>query len=327
MLGRDRVQEDAGRIDAACPDDDDLGQHLPLGAGPAVEVLDALGEPAAIDQDAGRHRVGSDLEPAGLERERQQVIGGVEERRRVAARPAGAAVVTGRKASRWPRQVGAPAGNDRDAERSGGTLQEPFAAARRRRGLEVPAAGQRIGVVCAAAHANHLFDTVVVGGDVVVRDGPRNLPSVTLRPLEVEGRVAQADAPPDVRLAAVAPDPHQIERPGLRRQVRLLLDVEEELGRMLAPCGPFARLPGLDVRPELAAIEPPAGIEEDDLDPVGREVPGGHPSGGAAADDDHRMDLRGPDDLHGRLFFQIPGYRGGGSMSQPRLAGKPDAVI
>ena len=105
---------------------------------------------------------------------------------------------------------------------------------------------------------------------------------------EVELRVAQADAAPDVRLAAVSPDARQLERPSVRRQVRLLLRVEEELRRSLAARRALARLPRLDVRPELRPIELVAGVEQQDVDALLRQVPRRHAARRAAADDDDR---------------------------------------
>ena len=46
------------------PSDDDLAEHLLLGAGPAIEVLHALREALVVDEDARGDRVRSDLEPA-----------------------------------------------------------------------------------------------------------------------------------------------------------------------------------------------------------------------------------------------------------------------
>ena len=93
--------------------------------------------PLVVDQDARDDGVRADLELAGLQRERQQVIGRAEERRGVAARAAVAAVVAGGKAARRPRHVGAPAGDDRDAE----LVASPSPAAARRSAAPAAAAG------------------------------------------------------------------------------------------------------------------------------------------------------------------------------------------
>ena len=84
------------------------------------------------------------------------------------------------------------------------------------------AARQRILIVVAAAHADQLIDLVVVRRDVLVADGPRDLPAVAFGPVEIEIGVAQRDAAPDVGFAAAAPDAIQVERLAGRRFVRLL---------------------------------------------------------------------------------------------------------
>ena len=292
IRGRLRVEQDARRVDAAGADDHDLAQHLVLGAGLAVEVLDAARLALVVDQHARDDRVRPDLELAGLQRERDQVIGGAEERRRVAAGAAAAAVVAGREAARRLGHVGAAAGDDVDAERLGALLQQPFAAARRRRRLQELAARQRLGVVVTAADADHLLDLVVVGRDVGVRDRPGDLPAVAGRGLEIHLRQAQADAAPDVGLAAQAPHPRQVEVLALGDLVGLLLRVQVERLRRLALGPALARLPRADVRPELAALELVAGVQHQHLDALLRQVPRGHPAGRAAADDDDGVDLR-----------------------------------
>src|SRR5439155_5777901 len=93
MALRLRVQENAGGVDAARPEHHHLAQHLPLLPGLPIEVLDPPGEAALVDQDAGGHRVGADLELARLHRERKQVVGGAEEGGRVASASTLAAVV------------------------------------------------------------------------------------------------------------------------------------------------------------------------------------------------------------------------------------------
>ena len=299
IRGRLRVEEQARRVDAARADHDDLGQHLPLGAGLAIEVLDALGAALVVDQDPRRDRVRADLELAGLQREGQQVIGGVEEGRGVAAGAAVAAVVAGGEAARRLRHVGAASGDDVDADALGRLLQQALGAARRRWRLQEAAAGQRVGIVVAAADADQLLDLVVVGRDVGVGDRPGDLPAVLRRALEVEIGQPEADAAPDVGLAAVAPHPVEVEVLAVRRGVRLLLRVEEEGRRRLAAGPALARLPRAHVGPVGGAIELRAGVEEEDVDALPRQVPRRHAPRRTAADDDDGVDLRRPDDLHG----------------------------
>ena len=157
-----------------------------------------------------------------------------------------------------------------------GLLQQPFTAARRGRRLHELAARERVRRVGAAADANQLFDPVVVRRDVGVSDRPRDLPAVALGPLEVHLGVAEADATPDVGLAAVTPDTNELEGPIGGREIGLLLDVEKELRRLLPAGGALTRFPWLNVGPELRAVEAVAGIEHQDLDALFRQVPGRH---------------------------------------------------
>ena len=131
-------------------------------------------------------------------------------------RAAVAAVVAGGKAARRPRHVGAAACHDGRCRACERPLEQALAAARRRRRLQELAAGQRLGVVVAAADADELLDLVVVRRDVRVGDRPGDLPAVALGRLEVQLGVAQADASPDVGLAAVSPDARQLEGPSAR---------------------------------------------------------------------------------------------------------------
>jgi hypothetical protein len=141
LVGR-RVQQDPRRIHSARAQDHYLSQHLLFGARHAIEVLHSLREPVAVDQYSRCHGVRPDLQMPGLERDGQQVIRGVEERCRVASGPARAAVVASREAASRPGHVGAPAGDDRDADFTGRLLQQSLAAARWRRRLQELAARQ-----------------------------------------------------------------------------------------------------------------------------------------------------------------------------------------
>ena len=206
--------------------------------------------------------------------------------------------MAGGEAVRGPGHVGAPARHHRDAQGLRGLLEQPLAAAGSGRRLEEAAAGQDLRVVVPAVDADELLHLVVVGRHVGIGDGPRNLPAVPLGALEVHLRVTQRDAAPDVGLAADTPDPAQLEGPVRGREVRLLLRVEEELGRTLPPEAPLALFPGGDVGPELRAVEAVARVEHEHVDTLSGEVPGGHAAGGAAADDYDGVDLGRLEDLH-----------------------------
>src|SRR5262249_2261628 len=151
------------------------------------------------------------------------------------------------------RLVRAPPRDDGDVHRLERLLQEALAAPHCGRRHEVLAARQGIRVIVAAVDADELIDLVVVRRDVLVFDRPGDLPAVRVCALEVEIGVAEADAAPDVRLAAVAPDANELERLPLRREVRLVAPgVEEELRLLLSLGLSRARLPRPDVRPVLA---------------------------------------------------------------------------
>ncbi len=297
MRGGLRVQQDARRVHRRGAHHHDLGVDAFFLAGHAVEVLHAVGQALVVHEHARDDRVAAQLQLAGLDGIGQQVVGRTEERAGVAPRAAVAAVVTRGIPAKRLRAVGAAPGDDRDVGLGEALAQQHLAApGRRRRHVEL-AARQRVRVVVAAADADQLVDLVVVRRDVLVFDGPGDLPAVLGRPLEVEVRVPQADAAPDVGLAAVPPHANELEGLALRREVGLFLRVEEELRRLLAARAPRARFPRPNVRPELAALELRARVEQQDVDALARQVPGGHAAGRAAADHDDRMDFSGAGDL------------------------------
>ena len=317
MTRRLRVQQDAGRIHAARANHDDLGQRLTLGAGLAIEILNPARKPVVAGEDPRDHGVGLDREAAGLQREWQEVIRGAEEGRRIAAGAAVPAVVAGGESARRTRHVRPSSGNDRQPELGHAPHHQALAAARRRRRLQELAARQHFRVVRAAADANQLLHLVVVRRDLRVLDRPGDLPAVTLGGLEIHLRIAEAHPAPDIRLAAVPPDARERERAALGRHVGLFVGIEKELWRLLAARRALLRLPGLHVGPELRSIELVPGIEQQDVDALLGEIPGRHPAGGAAADDDDGMDSRGIDDLH----FPCSAF----AARRPRPAAKAEA--
>ena len=173
-----RVEQDARRVHAARADDHDL-PAAPAAPRRSCDRSTGRPWPDRLSSTSTRadDRVRANLELAGLQRERQQVIGGVEERRRVAAGAAVAAVVAGREAARRARHVGAPAGDDRDAQ----PCRRPSAAAARRSAAPAAAAGTccpaATRIVVAAADADQLLDLVVVRRDVLVARSARESPS------------------------------------------------------------------------------------------------------------------------------------------------------
>ena len=292
MLRRRGVEQDARGVDAACAHHDDLAEHLPLRTGLAIEVLDTLRQAVVVHQHAGDDGVGADLELAGLQGIGQQVVGRAEERRRIAAAPAVAAVMAGRKAVVRHGLDRATDPHERHLQPCAGARERDFAAPHLRRRQEVLAARQRVVVVVAAADPDQLIDLVVVRRDVAVVDRPRDVPAVTLTGTEIQLAVAQADASPDVGLAAEAPHPDQLEVAVLGCQPGLFLRVEHERRRLLAARATRPRVPRRHVRPELRPVELLAGIEQHHVDALAREVPRRHAAGGTGTDDDDGIDLR-----------------------------------
>ena len=135
----------------------------------------------------------------------QQVIGRAEERRRVATAPTLPAVMACREAVVRDGLDGATNPDERHA-----SAARRRATSRPRRSASSAAAGSTCcpaasRVVVAAADADQLIDLVVVRREVAVVDRPRDVPAVAFACAEVHLAVAQADASPDVGLAAVAP--------------------------------------------------------------------------------------------------------------------------
>src|SRR5579871_2065603 len=102
------------------------------------------------------------------------MIGGVEERRGVAARSARSAIMARRKSTMLAREHGAASTDDGVSGASGGRAQDRFAAARTRRRHVKLAARQCVTRIVAAIDADELIDAIVVRRDVRVRDGPGN---------------------------------------------------------------------------------------------------------------------------------------------------------
>src|SRR5690606_20339093 len=79
----------------------------------------------------------------------------------------------------------------------------------------------------------------------------------------------------------------------------LLARTQVVLWRRFAARTPLARLPRPDVRPELRSVsELRARVEQQDVDALPCQVPGGHAARSAAADDDDWVDAGRSDDLH-----------------------------
>jgi len=103
----------------------------------------------------------------------------------------------------------------------------------------------------------------------------------------------------------VPPHTGQVEGTALGREIRLFLRVEKKLWRTVAARQPFLGVPGLDVGPVFRSIEFVAGVEEQHVDAVLRQVPCSHSARCAAADDDDGMDLGRADDLHAAYYARF----------------------
>ena len=103
------------------------------------------------------------------------------------------------------REDGAPTGNGVDSETAAAFLMTCSPQRRGGGGRKYRLPGKRILIVIAAADTDQLIDLIVVGRNVFVADGPRNLPAIAFRAGEIEIGVAQADAAPDVGFAAAIP--------------------------------------------------------------------------------------------------------------------------
>ena len=307
---RRRVEQDAGGVHRRGGDHDRARPDVALGAAAALEVLHARGPALGVGRHPRRDRARDDLQPPGLDGGQQEIVGGVEVGGGPAAGAARAAVVAGAASVVRPGQDGAANGHARDAEALGRAGQDHLRAAGPDRRQVIAAAGQRIRVVVAAGDADELLDAVVVRGDVRVADRPRDVPAVPLRAGEVEVRHPQADAAPDVRLAAPAPGAVEVERPSCGRQVGLLARVEPELLRPVALLQPAVRLERQHVRPRQAAVELPAGVEHQHAHAVLDQGVCRHRAGRAAADDDDVVRLAALQDFHdatGRPRAGCPG--------------------
>ena len=301
-----RIEQETGRIHRGRRHDDRPRAHRMFDTALALEIPHPRRTPLVVGQDARRHGAGDDLEPPALERRQQQVVGRVEKGRRATPRPARTAVVARRAAVVRPGQHRPPRGDRRNSERLGRFRQNHLGAARLDRRQVKAAAGQRVRVVVAAGHSDKLLHPVVIRRDVGIADGPRDVPAVARRTGEVEIRHAQADPAPDVGLAAPAPGAPEVERPVGRGQIRLLSRAQPKLRRHIALPPAPVRFERQHMRPRLAAIELPAGVEHKHPHAVLHEGVGGHGARGAAADDDDVMHVSALQHFHAAIPAPCP---------------------
>ena len=196
------------------------------------------------------------------------------------------------------RKHGTATAHQRNSDVLRGLLHQPLAAAGgRRRQMEL-ASRQRVLIVVAAADADQLVHLIVVRRDVLVPDGPGNLPSILFRPREVHIRIAQRNPAPHIRFSAASPHTHQVERIALVVGERLLFCVHVKLWRLQPGGAPRTVFPRFHMRPELCAIELRSCIHHQDVHALARQVPGSHTTRCAAADDQYVVNFGTLFDLH-----------------------------
>src|SRR5262249_51818622 len=164
-------------------------------------------------------------------------------------------------------------------------LQQKLTAPRVGRRQVIFAARQRIRIVIATADSDELVDLVIVRSHVPVAYRPWDLPSIALGAFEVEVSISQADAAPNIGLAADSPYSHQRERLFGWSEVWLLSVAEKECGRPLALLHSLAPFIGQHVGPELIPVESLPCVQHQDLDALASQVPRRHPTGSSRSDD------------------------------------------
>ena len=200
------IQQNSCRVDAARTDDHPLCWDHALLARMAVEVLDPACPPLVVDENASDNGVLHEMQIAGRRGLRNQVIRGIEETRGVTALAASPAVV----ASRPPAGIACPycqaCRHARPLRRPGGLLDQLLPAAHRGRRLVVLAPRKPGQILGSAADPDQPLDAIVIRGEIGIAEGPRDLPSVALGFCQVEVRIAEREASPDVGLSADSPN-------------------------------------------------------------------------------------------------------------------------
>ncbi len=229
MLGRCRVEQDARGFLGLGAKDDDARMDFFLLLCDAVDIKDAGGAILiGIHQDFVGHGVRN--ERAVLRA--QSVRDGTERRVEIgvghAAALAGATIVAGAAAVERLRKIRGPAGHRRAAELLLDVVaKQRFLAGERHRGLEL-SVGKMFEALFGAADADVLFDEVVIGLDVFVRERPIFAEAVAGSGFEIEVTVTKRNAAPDVGAAAGHSNaPHPEKRVAFGRGVRLFEIVGE----------------------------------------------------------------------------------------------------
>ena len=212
---------------------DRLREHLALGAGDAVHVVDAAAAAGVVQLHVAHHRVRDEGQPSGGRGRRQRAGGARVVGAGRAPAAAGAAVVAGRTSTHGR-------GEDRrapDGEGAPELLLERLArdhlAAVERHGRQEHAVGKLRDAFGLSADADEALDPVVVGRELGVLERPVRSEAVAARRLHVVVADAVALTAPHDRLAAHVPAADPGERAVLGRRVRAVVVVDEQVVRVL----------------------------------------------------------------------------------------------
>ena len=182
--------------------DDNLGIDLAMLARDPIDVVDALGAAAVVDQKVADNGVAHQGEFSGAGRGRQSDRRAVEIRSGETAALALVAIVTGGAAAMRNRQVGDAVGHDAPAKL---TLDHVFGllrAAGKIHGRQKLSVGQLRQALARSTDTDIAFDHVVVGLKFLVADGPIFAVAVASGSLEFIVAVAIAFARPAERLSS-----------------------------------------------------------------------------------------------------------------------------
>ena len=275
-----------------------------------VDVVDALGAAAGVDQKVADNGVAHQGEFSGAGRGGQRYRRAVEIRSGETAALALVAIVTGGSATMRNRQVGDAVGHDAPAKLA---LDHVFGlqrAAGKIHGRQKLSVGQLRQAFARSADTDVAFDQVVVGLEFLVADGPVFAVAVASGGFEFVVAVAIAFARPAERLPAnlAAANPHEGFVRG--KGVGMLQIVDEELmavfvagvtqalhrlrleQALLVAKAAELQLVGPDVLGEIARGDARrSSFEHDDGESALGQLFGDPSATGAGTDDQHFMDL------------------------------------
>ena len=228
-----RVQHDARRLEGGRAEHYRLREDLTLGAGDAVDVGDALAAAAVVELDVAHHRVRDHGQPPGRLGRRQRAVRARVVGARAAAAAAGPAVVAGRPPVERRRQDGRAPDGERPSELLLHHLARVHLAAGQRHRRQERAVRQLRHALGLPADADEALHPLVVGRELGVVERPVDAEAVAARGFQVVVGQAIALPAPGDRLAAHVPSADPGEGPVLRRGVRALGVLHEQVVREL----------------------------------------------------------------------------------------------